>query len=79
MPRGKIRDQAVARHHIEAGGGQRRDDRSGARSRPPAPASSARGVSFEDSFDQELEREFGELGPDPRARRGGRRGGRGPR
>jgi len=63
----------------QAGGGQRRDDRSGARSRPPAPASSARGVSFEDSFDQELEREFGELGPDPRARRGGRRGGRGPR
>ncbi|MYJ43171.1 MAG: polyribonucleotide nucleotidyltransferase, partial [Acidimicrobiaceae bacterium] len=62
-----------------AGGEQRRDDRSGTRSRPPAPASSARGVSFEDSFDLELEREFGELGPDPRLRRGGRRGGRGPR
>ncbi len=61
------------------GGEQRRDDRSGSRSRPPAPVSSARGVSFEDSFDLELEREFGELGPDPRVRRGGRRGGRGPR
>ena len=62
-----------------AGGEQRREDRSGSRSRPPAPVSSAKGVSFEDSFDQELEREFGELGPDPRVRRGGRRGGRGPR
>ena len=62
-----------------AGGEQRREDRSGSRSRPPAPVSSAKGVSFEDSFDLELEREFGELGPDPRVRRGGRRGGRGPR
>ena len=61
------------------GGEQRREDRSGSRSRPPAPVSSAKGVSFEDSFDLELEREFGELGPDPRVRRGGRRGGRGPR
>ena len=62
-----------------AGGEPRREDRSGSRSRPSAPVSSAKGVSFEDSFDQELEREFGELGPDPRVRRGGRRGGRGPR
>ena len=61
-------------------GEPRRDDRGGSRSRQPAPVSSARAASFEDSFDSELQREFGELGPDPRARRGGRRGGgRGPR
>ena len=57
----------------------RRDDRGGSRTRPSAPASGAKAVSFEDSFDLELEREFGELGPDPRAWRGGRRGGRGSR
>ncbi len=57
-----------------ADGESRREDRPGARSRPPAP--SAQGTSFEESFDQELEREFGDLGPDQRARRGGRRGGR---
>ena len=61
-------------------GEPRRDDRGGSRGRQPAPASNARAASFEDSFDSELQREFGELGPDPRARRGGRRGGgRGPR
>ena len=48
----------------------RRDDRSSAR---------ARQASFEDSFDRELEKDFGDLGPDPRARRAGRRGPRGPR
>ena len=57
----------------------RRDDRGGSRTRHSAPVSSARAVSFEDSFDLELEREFGELGPDPRVRRGGRRGARGSR
>ena len=57
----------------------RRDDRGGGRGRQPAAVSGARQVSFEDSFDQELEKEFGDLGPDPRARRGGRRGPRGPR
>ncbi len=56
----------------------RRDDRGG-RVRPPAAVPGARRVSFEDSFDQELEKEFGDLGPDPRARRAGRRGPRGPR
>ena len=59
-------------------GEPRRDDRSGSRTRHAAPVSGAKAVSFEDSFDLELEREFGELGPDPRVRRGGRRGGRGP-
>ena len=62
-----------------AGGEPRRDDRGGSRSRPPATVSSAKAVSFEESFDSELEREFGELGPDPRVRRGGRRGARGSR
>ena len=57
----------------------RRDDRGGGRVRQPAAVSSARQVSFEDSFDQELAKEFGDLGPDPRARRAGRRGPRGPR
>ena len=56
----------------------RRDDRGG-RVRQPAAAPGARRASFEDSFDQELEKEFGDLGPDPRARRAGRRGPRGPR
>ena len=56
----------------------RRDDRGG-RARPPAAVPGARRVSFEDSFDRELEKEFGDLGPDPRARRAGRRGPRGPR
>ncbi len=56
----------------------RRDDRGG-RSRQPAAVSGARQVSFEDSFDRELEKEFGDLGPDPRARRAGRRSPRGPR
>ena len=51
----------------------RRDDRGG-RVRQPAAAPGARQVSFEDSFDRELEKDFGDLGPDPRARRGGRRG-----
>ncbi len=57
----------------------RRDDRGSGRVRQPAAAAAARQVSFEDSFDQELEKEFGDLGPDPRARRAGRRGPRGPR
>ena len=57
----------------------RRDDRGSGRVRQPAAAAGARQVSFEDSFDQELEKEFGDLGPDPRARRAGRRGPRGPR
>ncbi|MYL03067.1 MAG: polyribonucleotide nucleotidyltransferase [Acidimicrobiaceae bacterium] len=56
----------------------RRDDR-GSRVRQPAAVPGARQVSFEDSFDEELAKEFGDLGPDPRARRAGRRGPRGPR
>ena len=60
-------------------GDPRRGDRGGARSRQPAAVPGAKEVSFEDSFDQELEKEFGDLGPDPRARRAGRRGPRGPR
>ena len=54
-------------------------DRSGSRSRQPGPPAGVKAMSFEDSFDQDLEREFGDLGPDPRARRGGRRGARSPR
>ena len=58
----------------------RRDGRDSSRARPPAPVSNAKVVSFEDSFDSDLQSEFGDLGPDPRARRGGRRGGpRSPR
>ena len=57
----------------------RRDDRGAGRVRQPAAASGARQVSFEDSFDEELAKDFGDLGPDPRARRAGRRGPRGPR
>ena len=53
--------------------------RLGDRRRQPDAASAAKSVSFEDSFDSDLEREFGDLGPDPRARRGGRRGARSPR
>ena len=60
-------------------GDPRRGDRGGARSRQPAAVPGAKEVSFEDSFDQELEKEFGDLGPDARARRAGRRGPRGPR
>ena len=66
----------------EAGRGDgepRRDDRRDSRTRHSVPASDVRAVSFEDSFDQDLEREFGELGPDPRVRRGGRRSSRGAR
>ena len=59
-------------------GGGRREDRGGPRARQPA-APGAKAVSFEDSFDGDLEREFGDLGPDPRVRRGGRRGARSPR
>ncbi len=74
------RDRSEPRRS-DAGRGDRFDGEARRpRERQPAPVSSARAVSFEDSFDSELEREFGELGPDPRARRGGRRGGgRGPR
>ncbi len=53
--------------------------RSESRERRSGSGSSARSVSFEDSFDQQLERDFGDLGPDQRARRGGRRGPRSPR
>ena len=53
----------------------RRDGRDSSRARPPAPVSNAKVVSFEDSFDSDLQSEFGDLGPDQRARRGGRRGG----
>ena len=55
----------------------RRDDRG--RGPRPSVVPGARQVSFEDSFDRELEKEFGDLGPDPRVRRAGRRGPRGPR
>ena len=66
------------------GRGDRRDseprrDGRGGRGREPAPVTGAKQVSFEDSFDQELEKDFGDLGPDPRARRAGRRNPRGPR
>jgi polyribonucleotide nucleotidyltransferase len=57
----------------------RRDDRGGGRGRQPGAVPGAKHVSFEDSFDQELEKEFGDLGPDPRARRAGRRSPRGSR
>ena len=57
----------------------RRSDRGGGRVREPAPDSGARQVSFEDSFDRELEKEFGDLGPGPRVRRAGRRNPRGSR
>ncbi|MCY4424573.1 MAG: polyribonucleotide nucleotidyltransferase [Acidimicrobiaceae bacterium] len=57
----------------------RRDGRGGGRGREAAPVPGARRVSFEDSFDRELEKDFGDLGPDPRARRTGRRNPRGPR
>ncbi len=50
-------------------GGSERDRRDAA----PRP----RAVSFEDSFDSELERDYGDLGPDPRGRRSRRRDGRG--
>ena len=80
---GRDRDRNRAQpRRSEAGradGEPRRDDRGGSRTRHSVPASSAKAVSFEDSFDSELEREFGELGPDPRVRRGGRRGARGSR
>ena len=52
--------------------------RLGDRRRQPETVSAAKSVSFEESFDSDLEREFGDLGPDPRSRRGGRRA-RGPR
>ena len=63
--------------HSDQRGDRRHDDHSDQRGdggqRP-------RAVSFEDSFDSELEKDFGDLGPDQRARRGARRGGgRGPR
>ena len=66
------------------GRGDRRDseprrDGRGGRGREPAPVPGAKQVSFEDSFDRELEKDFGDLGPDPRARRTGRRNPRGPR
>ena len=66
------------------GRGDRRDseprrDGRGGRGRAPAPVPGAKQVSFEDSFDRELEKDFGDLGPDPRARRTGRRNPRGPR
>ena len=66
------------------GRGDRRDSEPrragrGGRGREPAPVPGARQVSFEDSFDRELEKDFGDLGPDPRARRTGRRNPRGPR
>ena len=66
------------------GRGDRRDseprrDGRGGRGREPAPVPGAKQASFEDSFDQELEKDFGDLGPDPRARRAGRRNPRGPR
>ena len=69
---------------IRARGDQRRDgferDRGPGERTDPRPSSSQRPrlVSFEDSFDSELEKDFGNLGPDPRSRRG-RRGSRGPR
>ena len=55
-----------------------RDGRDSSRARPSAPVSNAKVVSFEDSFDSDLQSEFGDLGPDQRARRGRSRGG-GPR
>ena len=66
------------------GRGDRRDseprrDGRGGRGREPAPVPGAKQVSFEDSFDRELEKDFGDLGPDPRSRRTGRRNPRGPR
>jgi len=73
--RDRIRSEPRRSEAGRVDGEPRRDDRGGSRTRQPAPVSSARAVSFEDSFDLELEREFGELGPDPRVRRGGRRGG----
>ena len=57
----------------------RHDDRGGSRQHSDAPSTAARTVSFEDSFDSDLQSELGDLGPDPRARRGGRRNPRGSR
>ena len=57
-------------------GARRSDHDRGSR---PAAATDVRSVSFEESFDADLENTFGDLGPDPRARRGGRRGPRRPR
>ena len=50
-------------------GSQNRPSGGRGEGRRSAASSGARAVSFEDSFDSELEREFGDLGPDPRARR----------
>ncbi|MCY4068117.1 MAG: polyribonucleotide nucleotidyltransferase [Acidimicrobiaceae bacterium] len=67
-------DGRAGRAGAASRGGEGRGEGPGRRESP-----GSRSVSFEDSFDQQLERDFGELGPDQRARRGGRRGPRGPR
>ena len=61
-----------SRERVGGRGDRRHDDHSDQRGDGgPRP----RAVSFEDSFDSEIEKDFGDLGPDQRARRGARRGG----